>query len=340
MDTWARATQADRSALFNQTASVKGISPEIIEKDFWVCWMLRQVFQLQGFPRIIFKGGTSLSKAFGIIRRFSEDIDLVINRHELGFTNENDPANQERAKLRDRTVEKLKESCVALIRDAFLPTLNKQIQSVIGDNGWVLLPDRDAPEADTLEFTYPVGISGPMVTGYVKRVVRLELGCRGDQVPSEEAMVTPYASEAFPHQFAISNARVNALSPERTFWEKVTMLHREYHRVEAGKPASERIFRHYHDVVVIARHERGRTSLKDPSLLEQVVSHKQHFFREAGAHYELAKKGSLRLVPGPRLEEELRRDHAKMREMFFDEHPDFDEVMGEISNLERALNEG
>jgi len=91
MDTWAKGTKADREALFNETASKKGISPEIVEKDFWVCWVLRHVFQMQGLPRIIFKGGTSLSKAFGIIKRFSEDVDLVINRHELGLTRKTIP---------------------------------------------------------------------------------------------------------------------------------------------------------------------------------------------------------------------------------------------------------
>ena len=63
MDTWAKAAPEDRAALFNQTAVTRGISPEIIEKDFWVCWTLHQVFQFRDFPRLIFKGGTSLSKA-------------------------------------------------------------------------------------------------------------------------------------------------------------------------------------------------------------------------------------------------------------------------------------
>jgi predicted nucleotidyltransferase component of viral defense system len=75
-----KAPPKDREALFNETAAKKGISPEIVEKDFWVCWALLQVSRLTDLPRLIFKGGTSLSKAFGIIKRFSEDIDLVINR--------------------------------------------------------------------------------------------------------------------------------------------------------------------------------------------------------------------------------------------------------------------
>jgi hypothetical protein len=339
MDAWANATPEDREALFSQTAAAKGMSPEIVEKDFWVCWTLHQVFQFHDFPRLIFKGGTSLSKAFGIIKRFSEDIDLVINRHELGFSDENDPANQQRAKMRDRTIEKLKTSCRNVIAEGFVPRLEARIRSIIGGDGWTLEIDPNAPEGDTVEFEYPAGVPGSLARGYVRHAVRLELGCRGDQVPSEEARIIPYAAEVFPDQFQVRDVKVNAITPERTFWEKATILHREYHRVEAGKPVSERIFRHYHDVVVISKHTRGLRALADLALLEQVVAHKQHFFRESAAHYELAKKGTLRLAPSPQLEDALRRDYEKMREMYFGQEPSLDEVMQDIRLLEETFNE-
>lgn len=338
MDTWAKATPKDREALFNQTASVKGISPEIVEKDFWVCWILHWIFQLRGLPRLIFKGGTSLSKAFRIISRFSEDLDLVINRHQLGFNDENDPSNQG-GKLRDRTIEKLKGSCRAVIAEEFVPRLQAQIRSIIGGNGWTLEIDPHAPDGDTVDFSYPAGIPDSLGKGYIKRAVRLELGCRGDQVPCEGAKVTPYAAEAFPDQFQVRDANVNAITPERTFWEKATILHREYYRAEAGKPVSERIFRHYYDVVVISKHPRGLSALKDFALLEQVVAHRQHFFREGAAHYELAKKGTLRLAPSQQLQDALRRDYEKMREMYFGQEPDFDAVMNDVRALEQAFNE-
>jgi len=338
MDAWAKATPKDREALFNQTASVKGISPEIVEKDFWVCWTLHQIFNLQGLPQLIFKGGTSLSKAFGIIKRFSEDVDLVINRHQLGFSDENGPANQQGTKLRDRTIKKLKSSCRDIIAGEFVPRLQARICSTIGDNGWTLEIDPNAPDGDTVDFKYPAGISDTLAKGYVRRAVRLELGCRGDQIPCEGAKVTSYAAEAFPDQFQVHDSNVNAISPERTFWEKATILHREYYRVEVGKPVSERIFRHYHDVVVISKHKRGVSALKDLALLEQVVAHKQHFFREAAAHYEIARKGTLRLAPSRQLQDALRRDYEKMREMYFGEEPDFDAVMNEIRELEEAFN--
>jgi hypothetical protein len=114
---------------------------------------------------------------------------------------------------------------------------------------------------------------------------------------------------------------------------------REYYRAGAGKPVTERVFRHYHDVAVISKHPRGLRALGDLNLLEQVVEHKQHFFREGGARYELAKKGTLRLAPDPQLEEALRRDYEKMREMYFGREPDFDGVMADIRELERAFNE-
>ena len=339
MDTWAKATPKDREALFNQTASIKGIAPEIVEKDFWVCWILYWIFHLQGLPRLIFKGGTSLSKVFGIISRFSEDVDLVINRHQLGFNDESDPANQQGTKLRDRTIEKLKSSYRDVIAEDFVPGLQAEIRSIIGESGWTLEIDPNAPDGDTVDFKYPEGIPHSLAKGYIMRAVRLELGCRGDQVPCEEAKVTSYAAEAFPDQFQVRDANVNAISPERTFWEKATILHREYYRAEVGKPVSERIFRHYHDVVVISKHQRGLSALKDLALLEQVVAHKQHFFREGAAHYELAEKGTLRLAPNRELEGALRRDYEKMREMYFGQEPDFDAVMNDIRELEEAFNE-
>jgi len=339
MDTWAKAAPKDREALFNETASIKGISPEIVEKDFWVCWILLQIFHLHGLPRLIFKGGTSLSKVFAIIKRFSEDLDLVINRHELGFSDSNDPANQQGTNLRDRTIEKLKNSCCHVIAAEFVPRLQTRIRSIIGDYGWALEIDPSAPDGDAVEFRYPVGIPDAFTTGYIRRGVLLELGCRGDQVPCEGGKVTPYAAEAFPNQFQVPEADVNVISAERTFWEKATILHREYYRVEAGKPVSERIFRHYHDVVVISKHNRGLLATKDFALLGQVVAHKQHFFREAGAHYELAKKGTLRLAPSTRLEEALRKDHETMREMYFGDEPDFEAVMNDLRELEKAINQ-
>jgi hypothetical protein len=341
MDKWAKAPPKEREALFTATASKMNVSPEIIEKDFWVCWTLLQISRLTDLPRLIFKGGTSLSKAFGIIKRFSEDIDLVINRHELGFNDKTDPANQETTNLRNRTIEKLKKTCIDVIAKEFVPRLELQARLIIGDVGWALRIDPDATEPDTVEFQYPEGIPDSQLSGYIQRAVRLELGCRGDQIPCEEATVTPYAAEMNSTLFEIPVAPVFAISAERTFWEKATILHREYYRAEAGKNISERVFRHYDDLVVISRHARGHSAMtKHAPLLDEVVAHKQHFFREGTARYELAKRSTLRLAPSKILEDGLRKDYERMREMYFGSEPDFDEVMNAVRELEKKINEG
>lgn len=341
MDMWAKASSADREALFTETAATKGISPEIAEKDFWVCWILLQISRLTGLPKIIFKGGTSLSKVFGIIKRFSEDIDLVINRHELGFSDADDPANQEGTTKRDKTLEKLKARCSEAVANEFMPTLKAQIASVIGEKGWTLTMGPQDVEPQVVEFKYPPGIPEALGSGYIGRVVRLELSCRGEQIPCENASVTPYAAELNPGQFQIAEAPVVVISAERTFWEKITILHREYYRFEAGKTISARVFRHYDDVVMISRHGKGYSALSEhANLLEEVAEHKRKFYREGPARYDLAKKGTVRLVPSQRLEEELKKDYERMREMYFGDVPDFDEVMAAIRELERRVNEG
>jgi hypothetical protein len=342
MNGWAIQKPEEREALFNQTASkMAGISPEIVEKDFWVCWTLHQLFQLRDTPFLIFKGGTSLSKVFGIIKRFSEDIDLVLNRHELGFDAGNDPANQTGTKRRKRTIDNLKEKCVAYLADEFIPKLRRQMESVLGNTGWSLAPDNSAPDHDTFEFAYPPGLATTLVPGYIRRSVRLEIGCRGDQVPSEVANVYSYSAETFPDQFEMPFATVSALAAERTFWEKATLIHRECYRAENGKEISDRVFRHYHDLVMISKHERGKSAMRDLALLAQVAEHKEIFFREPAAHYGLACKGTLRLVPGTQLEKSLRRDYEKMsKEMYFGDAPDFDAVMSDIRELEKMINQG
>jgi hypothetical protein len=164
--------------------------------------------------------------------------------------------------------------------------------------------------------------------------------CRGDQVPCEEATVTPYAAEVNPELFAIAHAPVLVISAERTFWEKATILHREYYRAGAGKDFTERVFRHYDDLVVISRHPRGHSAMTEHShLLDEVVAHKQHFVREGTAHYELAKRSTLRLAPSKHLEDGLRKDYEKMREMYFGREPDFDEVLNALRELEKKINE-
>ena len=140
MDAFAQLPAGERRIYFEQTAARMGVSPQIVEKDFWVCWTLKQLFMLPDIgPHLIFKGGTSLSKVFKIIERFSEDIDVSIARGYLGFGGDNEPEAGSSNKEKQRRIEALKAACQRKIEDDLLPALTKVIQSkTLGNEKWLL----------------------------------------------------------------------------------------------------------------------------------------------------------------------------------------------------------
>ena len=228
MDDIARLPAADRADLFVVTGTGRGLTSEMFEKDFWVCWTLKRLFTLPDPPAgLIFKGGTSLSKAFGIIERFSEDVDLSFNRAGLGFAGENDPLNAATGKQRKRGLEALAETCQRVVRERLLPQLMTVFADALGvppSTTWGLELADDDPEGQTLLFRYPSGIRSHPADepAYIQPLVRLEIGARSDHWPAVEATVSPYAAVDFPNAFKEPRCKVLALAAERTFWEKAT----------------------------------------------------------------------------------------------------------------------
>jgi Nucleotidyl transferase AbiEii toxin, Type IV TA system len=334
MNTVAKMPASQRALAFEQAAAQKGVgSSLIIEKDFWVCWALKEVFSAKGIPAPLFKGGTSLSKAYGLIERFSEDVDLVLDRHSLGFEGESDPAEQSGSNKRKRTLELLADRCASTVQDTIRPILQAQFEEVLGDVTWTLQPDPVDPQ--TLNFSYPTALKLRNIAGmgYLRPVVRLEFGCRGDVWPTEKRTIRPYLADYFPQLFVQSDFEVMVLTPERTFWEKVTLLHATTH----SDRASERLSRHYYDVSQLYR-ALGTSVLNDHTLLAQVVKHKEIFFRSASANYESALPGSLRITPGKQLEATLRKDWREMEEMLFGVAPTFDEILADVQAIENHVN--
>ena len=255
MDDMARWSPADRADLFTAVANERGdMIAAIVEKDFWVCWILRRLFTLKDAPAgMIFKGGTSLSKVFNAIGRFSEDVDLSFDRADLGFGGDNDPGRAPSKKQTRQRLKLLKEACQAVIRDRFIPQLAAAIGAALRDtagHGWKLETDQDDPDGQTVLFHYPSGFAtpGPLGAAYIPPVVRLEMGARSDHWPAEDAIVTPYAAEQFPTKFQNPTSTVRVLAAERTFWEKATILHAWYHS-RPDKPLRDRQSRHYYDLV-------------------------------------------------------------------------------------------
>lgn len=317
----------------------------LVEKDFWVCWTLRRVFSLPDPPaRLLFKGGTSLSKVFNAIQRFSEDIDLSLDREALGCPAWNE-LRRLSGKKQQETVDKLRAQCRAVVRDDLLRMLQLAISDSLGSSGgWSLRPDPSDKDGLSLTFEYPRAVDDQTGSGYVAPSVKLEFGARSDHEPAVDRPLTPIAARARPGALSDAIVMVRVLAPERTFWEKATILHMWFHadpsRMSGGGSSDQfrRQSRHYYDLALLADHDIGGRALADLSMLQTVANHKAVFFRSARANYDSARPGTLRLVPREDQMDSLRRDYTIMREMFATEPPSFDQVIETLRRLESRIN--
>jgi len=340
MDRIATAQADERADVFRQAASAvrPARSPEVIEKDFWVCWILRQLFEAMHFrPQLIFKGGTSLSKAYHVIDRFSEDVDLSLSRADLGFGGPRAPEQAGIIKAESkRRLAALVTECQHVIGSRLLPELKARVTATLGRSGWHLA--LDAADPQTVVFTYPGSGLAYGVQTYIRPAIRLEFGARADNWPAEECLIRPYAADVFPTAFTVApTCHVRTLDVVRTFWEKATLLHAEHHR-PSGKPAPDRLSRHYYDLHQLSRSPIGDKALADSGMLGSVVRHKRLFFASAWAHYELAVPGTLHLLPTSEQERALRTDYARMQAMIFGQPPKWEDIMTELTALERRIH--
>ena len=339
MDKVALLAAADRAALFGETAAGRGVANTIIEKDFWVCWTLKRLFELQqdGTPTLIFKGGTSLSKAFGAIRRFSEDIDLSFDRADLGYSGDRNPEKEGISKKQSgRLIEQLMGDVERHIADKLRPALHDSFARHLGnrtDGDWSL--EIDAEDRQALNFHYAPAFPRADYERmtYISPRVKLELGARGDPWPTEVKSIRPYAAEDFPDFFEAPDCTVTVLSARRTFWEKVTALHAEAHRPE-DSPTPQYFSRHYYDIAMLLDTEEGQAAEGDFQLLEQVAKHKAILFRSGWANYDTARPGTLRLIPAESRIRDLRADYRGMAPMMFDDKPlPFDNILSRLREL-------
>ncbi|MCX5855827.1 MAG: nucleotidyl transferase AbiEii/AbiGii toxin family protein [Deltaproteobacteria bacterium] len=341
MDQFVRLSGDERRLYFVQTAERMQLSPQIIEKDFWVCWTLRELFALPDIgSMLIFKGGTSLSKAYRLIERFSEDVDVSMDRAGLGFDDEaSDPEAVISGKERRRRIDRIKEACQEKIVDELRPMMFKTIEAALGNaQGWLLTVDEDDPDRQTLLYAYPSSL--PETTGaYIRPAVKIEMGARSDHWPSEQVRIAPYVAEQFPVAFETTDFIVKVLAAERTFWEKATLLHAEYHR-PPDKEIPLRLSRHYYDTSRLILSGIGEKATGHLELLQRVVEHKKVFFPSGWAYYDEAIRGSLRVTPHPGRIRQIEEDYDKMREMFFAEPPVFAEVLRILEEWETHFNQG
>lgn len=331
---------AERGVFFQQAALKREMPLVIMEKDFWVCWMLRVLFgQPELASQMVFKGGTSLSKVFGVIERFSEDLDLSIAPAFVGFE-EHDIAAAGSRTRRDALMKRLEQACTDIVRNRVQPAIEAVLVSALGPrpggSPWLECETDAGSHSPVLLFHYPSSETAGF--GYLRRTVKMEFGSLTDQRPTASHPVRPWVAEAFPDAFADWKCEVVALELERTFWEKATILHAEYHRA-AADPMPDRFSRHYSDLAVLATHPVAGKAVAHRDLRERVVDWKHRFFARTWARYDLARPGTFRLVPSPARVSELHADYNAMRDMFIRPPPPFNEVVATLADLERRINE-
>jgi hypothetical protein len=330
MDKVANLPAAQRRELFQEAGSHRGIDKAVIEKDFWVCWVLKRLFADSELKsRMVFKGGTSLSKVFGLIDRFSEDVDLILDWTLLGYSREEPYKDFESKTKQDLFNKKVNAEAADYIAGELLEKLTKLFAVCPG-----VVASIDSLDRQCVNVDYPATFS----ESYLRPTVRLEIGPLASWIPSANHVIHPYAAEVFPKIFEDPSSPVVAIAAERTFWEKATILHKEAHR-NSKEMMPSRMSRHYYDVHKLATSAEGKAALANLHLLGEVVEFKQRFYPSARARYDLAKPGTFKLIPGPSHLSELEKDYRDMEVMIFGDMPKFELIIETLLTLQDQINQ-
>ena len=338
MDEFLAFSEDRRRIVCEQAQDELGLPPATIEKDFWVCWTLKKLFNLpQWGSMLTFKGGTSLSKGWALIQRFSEDIDIVINRDALGFGGDKAPDRAPSRKQRRKRLDDLKAVSHHCVNQTLRPLLAKSIaQDMPKTLSWQIDPDPDDPDEQTLFFAYPTAFVEQ--TAYLPQMVKIELGARSDTEPTENIDIQPYLKDAFPDLFLHARFSVRAVSRERTFWEKAMLLHEETFR-PPDKKRKARMARHYYDLYCLIRAGIGHNAAGDLDLFWRIATHRQVYFRYTWVDYDTLRPGRLKLVPPDAQLSAWKSDYTAMKdEMFFGKPPEFEDLIETVRKFQDEFN--
>lgn len=326
----ARLPDNDRRELFRNTADKMGLNDAIVEKDFWVCLMLDYLFHRSPWKdAITFKGGTSLSKAFGLIQRFSEDIDLILDWRVLGYGTR-EPWEPRSNTKQDAFNKEANQRAEVFLAETFCPRIREEISHELGHSANIYI---DGKDKQTVIFAYPHLFTSPSTL----QVIRLEIGALAAWTPAKLAEISSYAAQQYPKIFRQTSFPVLTVSPERTFWEKATILHHEANRPEHLE-MPQRYSRHYYDLYRMSMTEVKEAAFASLSLLQRVVEFKKKFYPRAWARYDEAVPPTLKLLPPDFRMAALETDYNNMRDMLYGDVPAFDAVIEAVRTLEQEIH--
>ena len=334
------APPRDRLDLFLATANRLGTPIGNVEKDFWVCWTLNALYHERPAeePRLLFKGGTSLSKAYGLIQRFSEDIDVTVFRDDLDEVVSLEALEALSNKKRRARLDTIRDACRAYITGPLYAFLGAQIADATNGVGRVEIDQAD-PDGQTLLLWYPE--VEPRDGAYVRPAVRIESGAKSALDPNRPILIKPYIGDEAPDlNLAITD--VTTIEAGRTFWDKVVIAHglrRWYERRGILRQEGQRVSRHYYDLHCLLGSDIGRAALARPDLGLDCVRHARMFFDRPDYDLASATPGSFAITPFDGMIEALNRDYGNTTAMIFGTVPDFEEILASVVEIERIANE-
>lgn len=320
--------QDRRKLLFEATARRMKVLPVIIEKDFWVCFTLNYLLNESKYKdRFIFKGGTSLSKCYGVIKRFSEDVDLVLRWDTIGF--DDDEVYKERTKSQDSILGSfMNEKGASFIQNELKEDLSDNLASMV--DGMEIVSDND--DSLILYVKYPALFSN----SYISSVIKLEIGPVAEKTPIENRRIEPYCFNDFnvPNKEPFDAVIIDIA---RTFWEKVLILYAECNR-PMEKKTPKRYSRHFYDVFTIYKSSYYPEIIENKSLFIEAKIFKSKYYRTAWSKIEESCLNNIKIVPSAERLKEISIDYENMKEMIFDNRPTFEQIISGLVELEKDLH--
>jgi predicted nucleotidyltransferase component of viral defense system len=329
MNRFYNISSEKKALVFNELRSKSGLPPYAIEKDWWVVQTLAIIFEMEIGKHLVFKGGTSLSKAWNLIERFSEDVDLAVDRSFLGFDGE---------LTRKKEITKLRKESNRYITEVFFPELSARfIEKGLTDVKLALVDAKDSDQDPRIiEIYYPSVIPSP---GYIQPRVQVEIGCRSLKEPFSQCEISSFVDEYYPDApFAQDKVNIPTVNPERTLLEKIFLLHEEFQR-PLEKIRVDRLSRHLYDVYQLSKTNFAEKAIGDKNLYETIVNHRYRFAKLGGVDYNLHQPQCINIIPIPEMIDAWEKDYKVMQEqMIYGESPSFKEMIEQLKVFMEKIN--
>jgi hypothetical protein len=338
MTGWLRLTDEQRKISIDQAALRSGRQAKAIEKDWWITLTLKALFEMPEATHLVFKGGTSLSKCWKLIQRFSEDIDIALSPQAVGMKYEENPGSGYLSRLKKKGCEYTS----TLLKAA----LENQFESMGLATGKVMLESakvkEEIPDTDpqTLFVTY---ISLYDKSPYLSDQVKIEVSVRSLNEPHSSRPVQSMLHEIYPNDaYAETPFTVMAMDPQKTFLEKLFLLHEEFLKPVAGRTIrTDRMSRHLYDIEKIMDTEFGSMAIENQQLYDTIISHRKRYSRYNWMDYTTLGKQTLSFLPPANLNEEYKKDYVDMKEhMIYGEAPEYDHLLIRLQELGKRIRRG